>query len=67
MSLPVDKVVMDLRGREMRVLEHKGDVEVFGWEFWERPLSVVSSRLMKASGMYAPTRLMTWSWPVDKR
>lgn len=38
MCLPVDEVVVDFGGGEVWVLEHEGDVEVFGWELGQRPL-----------------------------
>jgi hypothetical protein len=44
-GLPVDEVVVDFGGGKVWVLEHKGDVEVLGWELWECPLRRVRSRV----------------------
>ncbi len=43
MGLPVDEVVVDFGGGEVRVVDYEGDGDVFGREFGESPLRVVSS------------------------
>ena len=40
--LPVDEVVVDFRGGEVRILDYEGDVKMLGGDFRKRPLMAVN-------------------------